>query len=325
MEKINKDIKEGTIRSCYLLYGAEDYLKRQYCEKIVHALVEQEDTMNYNLFSGAGISVQEVTEIGTTLPFFAENRVIVIENSGFFKKMPEGLDEKLLAFPESTHVIFVEKEVDKRNRLYKCITKNGYACQMDTPTEAMLVAWIRGLCKAEGKRISDTTIYYFVEHMGSDMLLLRNELEKLFCYQLEAEEITTEDVKNICVTQATDKIFAMLDAIGSRNQKKALLLYHDLLALREPAMRILYWITRHIRILLEISALSEDGKSSKEMVAACKIQPFTVKKYIAQAKGFSYEQLRAMLEQCQQTDQNVKTGRIQDVVGVELLIVGFSE
>lgn len=325
MKTINQDIEKNEIKQFYLLFGTEDYLKRQYRDKLAKAMVDTEDTMNYNYFEGNNFQLQAVLDIGETLPFFAEERVLVMENSGLFKKTPEEIEKRLEQFPDSTHVIFVEKEVDKRSRLYKWIGKHGYASEMNTPDEKMLITWVKGLCRAEGKQIEDSVIFYFVEHMGTDMLLLKNEMEKLFCYCYDSEKITLEDIREVCVSQASDKMFEMLDAIGVHNQDKALLLYHDLLALREPAMRVLYMLTRHFHILMQISVLMSEGKDNKTMAAACGIPPFSVKKYAAQAGKYSYERLKSMVEKCQATDQGIKTGMVQDVVGVELLIVEFSQ
>ena len=324
MKSINQDIENKQLKHFYLLFGAEDYLKKQYRDKLVDALVTKEDTMNYGYFEGNGISVQAVLDLGITLPFFSEARVIVIENSGWLKKCPEGVEEKIKELPDTTYIIFVEKEVDKRNRLYKWIDKNGYASEMNTPDEKMLITWVKGLCKAEGKQIADETIYYLVEHMGMDMLLLKNEIDKLFGYVGSREQIVVQDVREVCVGQASDKMFEMLDAIGNRDQKRALLLYRDLLALREPAMRILYMLTRHYHILMQISVFAGEGKDLKKIASLCGIPPFSVKKYMAQARQYSYEQCKNMVEKCQQTDQGIKTGTVSDVVGVELLIVEFS-
>lgn len=325
MKNINKDIERNELKQFYLLYGAEDYLKVQYRDKLINALVDPNDNMNYNYYEGNHLNVQEVLDIGETLPFFADHRIIVIENSGLFKKCPEDFEKKLEHFPESTHLIFVEKEVDKRSRLYKWIGKSGYVSEMNTPDEKMLLTWVKGLCRAEGKQIEDTAIFYFVEHMGMDMMLLKNELEKVFCYCYEQNMITIEDIRQVCISQATDKMFDMLDAIGNHNKDKALSLYHDLLALREPAMRILHMLTRHFHILMQVRALSDSGNDNKTIASLCSIPPFSVKRYAAQASKYSYKQLKRIVEQCQITDQGVKTGCVQDIVGVELLIVEFSD
>lgn len=324
MKQMNQDIERNELKQFYLLFGEEDYLKRQYRDKLVEALVNPEDNMNLNYFDGNKMNLQNVLDIGDTLPFFADHRVLVLENTGFMKKTPENLEKRLAAFPGSTHLIFVEKEVDKRSRLYKWIGTNGYVSELNTPDEKMLLSWVRGLCRKEGRQMEDAAIYYFVEHMGTDMLLLKNELEKLCSYCGERTQITIDDMQAVCVNQAMDKMFEMLDAIGSHNRDKALLLYHDLLALKEPAMRVLYMLTRHFHILMQIAALSTEGKDNKTMAAVCKIPPFSVKKYAAQAGRYSYHNLKKMLEKCQETDQGIKTGKITDTVGVELLIVEFS-
>lgn len=325
METINKNIANDEYKNVYLLFGEEGYLKKQYRDKLRDALSDKEDTMNYHYFEGNKTNALEVVDLGNTMPFFAERRVIVIENSGWLKKAPEGIEKKLEEFPDTTYVIFVENDVDKRNRLYKWIVKTGYASEMKTPTGSMLVKWVDKQCRNREKTMEKETAKYLVTHMGSDMLMLHNELEKLFAYCADRPDITLEDVQMVCVSQAVDKLYKMIDAIGEKKQDTALLLYHDLLVLREPAMRILFNLTNHFKSLMELSAMPDKGYQYKELASLCGIPEFNVKKNKNQASRYTYEELRSMVELCQQTDQNIKTGRVQDIVGVELLIVEFSK
>ena len=103
MKKIMQDIKENNFERFYLLYGSEDYLKHQYRDKLIKALVDAEDNMNYSYFEGKKINVSEMLDIGDTLPFFADNRVIVVENSGLFKKTPEGFEKRLENLPRCAY------------------------------------------------------------------------------------------------------------------------------------------------------------------------------------------------------------------------------
>lgn len=325
MEVINKQIANSEFNNVYLLFGEEGYLKKQYRDKIRDALIDKDDTMNYHYFEGNKINAVELSDLGDTMPFFSDRRVIVVENSGWLKKAPEDIDKRLEAFPDTTYVIFVENEVDKRNRLYKWIVKNGYAAEMKTPAGSMLVKWVDKQCKLEEKHMEKETIKYLVTHMGSDMLLLRNELDKLFAYCGDREDITLEDVQAVCISQAVDKLYKMIDAIGEKKQETALSLYHDLLVLREPAMRILFNLTNHFKSLMELSVMPDKGYQYKEIASLCGIPEFNVKKNKIQSEKYTYHQLRDMVELCQMTDQNIKTGKVQDVVGVELLIVAFSK
>ena len=49
MKVINEHIKSGEYSSTYLIYGEEDYLKRQYKDKLKQAIIV-EDTMNYSYY-----------------------------------------------------------------------------------------------------------------------------------------------------------------------------------------------------------------------------------------------------------------------------------
>ena len=46
MKTIDNDIKTGQFKQIYLLYGEEQYLIRQYRDKLKHALAADDDTMN---------------------------------------------------------------------------------------------------------------------------------------------------------------------------------------------------------------------------------------------------------------------------------------
>ena len=93
MKSLNEDIKSGQFKKVYLLYGEETYLKRQYRDRMTKAMIPDGDTINYAYFEGKGIRPGELIDLAETMPFFAERRLIVVENSGFFKNaVPELAD-----------------------------------------------------------------------------------------------------------------------------------------------------------------------------------------------------------------------------------------
>ena len=129
MKTIDNDIKMNKIKRAYLLYGEERYLIRQYRDKIKNALVSSDDTMNFSVYEGADINQKEIIDLAETLPFFADRRLILIEDSGIFKKGGEDLAEYLPTAPETTCFVFVENEVDKRSKIYKALGQIGAAVE----------------------------------------------------------------------------------------------------------------------------------------------------------------------------------------------------
>lgn len=69
-----------------------------------------------------------------------ERRVILIENSGFFKNACDELAEYLAQPAASTYFVFVEEEVDKRSRMYKAVKNAGKIVEFATQTEELLRA-----------------------------------------------------------------------------------------------------------------------------------------------------------------------------------------
>lgn len=324
MKTIDNDIKMGQLKNVYLLYGTEDYLKRQYRDKLKHALVEPDDTMNFSAYEGKDINPKELIDLSETLPFFKEKRMILVENSGFFKNSCDDLAEYMSQVPESTCFVFVEEEVDKRSKLFKAATRAGSAVEFETPKEDMLVRWILGRIQREGKKITQSVMQLFLSKTGSDMENIDKELEKLICYTLDKTEISAADVEAICTGQTENKIFEMIDAISAKNQKKALDLYYDLLALKEAPMRILFLIARQFQNLLLIKSMSAKGYPAVSIAKTAGMPSFAVQKNLRQAGAFKINQLKEAIEDCGQAEEDVKTGRMADQLAVELLIVKYS-
>lgn len=321
MQRINEDIKTGNFSQVYLLYGKEAYLRKQYKDKLSAALLGDGDAMNLHYFEGKDISVGEIIDLAETMPFFADRRTIVIENSGLFKSGGDQLAEYMGQIAPTTCFVFVEQEVDKRSKMYKAVQNQGHLSAFEEQDETTLKRWIASILKKENKKISENTANYLLSKTGTDMDNIRMELEKLVCYCLDREVITAEDIDAICTNRVTSHIFDMLDAISEGKQKKALDLYYELLALKEPPMRILFLIARQCNMLLQVKELKAKGFDNKRIGEKLKIPSFAAGKNVSQATRFKVDDLKHAVQQCVEAEEAVKTGRMNDVMSVEVLIM----
>lgn len=325
MKTIDEDIRRGQFKQVYLLYGTEGYLKKQYRDKLAAALADAGDTMNFTRFEGKNSSPKEMIDLAETLPFFAERRVILVEDSGFFKTACDDLAEYLAEPAPTAYFIFVEEEIDKRSKLYKAVKKAGSVVEFSAQSEELLTRWILSRLKKENKNITASVLQLFLSRTGTDMGNIDRELEKLLCYTLERDVITAEDVTAVTTEQAANKIFDMVNAIAEHRQKRALDFYYDLLALKEPPMRILYLITRQFQILMNVRDMSAKGMDASSIAKYAGIPPFAVKRNVSQARGFSAAQLKQALREGAELEEAVKTGRLEDRLAVELFIMKYSQ
>ena len=324
MQKLLQDIKNKEYSQIYLLYGEEAYLRKQYRDKLKEALIDVDDTMNHHYFEGKDTKIEEIIALAETLPFFADKRVIVIENSGWFQKGGDKMAEYLPQIPDTTYLMFVETQIDKRSKLYKAAKSKGRIAEFAPQDEQTLKRWILGMLKKEGKNITAADLEFLLERIGTEMSRIKTEMEKLLCYTMDKSEISRQDIEEICVKRVQNQIFDMINAIADRNQKRALDLYYDLLTLKEPPMRILALIGRQFNLLLQVKELRKKGYSPQVISEKTGLQGFLVGKYAKQAERFKTKELREALEACVDADENVKTGKMNDVMSVEILICRYS-
>ena len=323
MKTLNDNIKKGEYQKVYLIYGEEEYLKKQYKDRMKQAIIG-DDTINYSYFEGDNTKPEDVITICETIPFFSERRLVIVSDSGYFKTANDKMADYIKELPDYLILIFIEKDVDKRNKVYKAVSSNGYVCEMQYQTTATLKRWIAGMMASNDYKISEAACELLLDKTGASMELIRNEIDKLISYCSDKKMVMPQDVEAVCSTQTVSHIFDMLEAVANKNKEKALSLYYDLLTLKEPPMRILYLIVRQFNGILQAKELAARGLSSKEIASAIKVAPFVAGKYLSQAKYFTTDTVKDILNECADIEERVKQGRLQDKLGVELIIIKYS-
>ncbi len=370
MQKLNQDLKKKEFEQIYLLYGDEPFLLSSYKKRLKAAIVG-DDEMNSSYYEGKNPDLSAIRSMAETMPFFAERRLIILENSGLMKNASEGWTEFLDQLPEFTSVIFVEPEVDKRNKMFKKVRERGYAAELNRQKDAELKRWILGLAGRESMKMTADALELFLQKTGDSMENIRMELEKLIAYcqgkegikredveagmkmtadalelflqktgdsmeniRMELEKliaycqgkegIKREDVEAVCTEQTANRIFEMIEAVAVGNEKKALELYYDLLALKESSMRILFLIARQFNQLMIVKEMAANGAGKDAIASALKLRPFIAGKLMNQARTFTKEQVREYVELCVQSEEDVKKGNLNEKMAVELVIVKIS-
>lgn len=323
MKTLNEHIKKGEYKKVYLIYGEEEYLKRQYHDRLKAAIIG-DDTINYSYYEGESTKAEDIIAMCETMPFFSERRMVVVSDSSFFKNANDKLADYIKSLPDYIVLIFIEKKIDKRNKVYKAVSSNGYVCEMAYQTPAMLKKWIAGMLAKENYKVAEAACDLLLEKTGANMELIKNEVNKLISYCKGRTAVLPEDVEAVCSTLTTSRIFEMIEALACKNRDKALNLYYDLLELKEAPTLILYLIIRQFNGILQAKDYAARGMTSREVAAQMGIQPFIAGKYLSQAKNFTAAAIKEILKECAMTDESIKQGRLQEKLGVEMIIIKYS-
>lgn len=93
--KLVAELKEEGVRPVYLICGRETYLQ----ERLISAIAEtwlKEEPSEFNSWKEDGIrlSAGQAADLANQMPFFAEKKLLIIENPGFISCRKEGGEEK---------------------------------------------------------------------------------------------------------------------------------------------------------------------------------------------------------------------------------------
>jgi len=322
-KKLNEDISNALTSGLYLIYGDEGYLISQNKERLVRAAIEKCSDMNFSSFSGGDINWKELTDAADTMPFFSDKRVIFVADSGAFKgkKAPDYLIDYFDRPLDTLIMIFVESEVDKRNKFYKAISKNGIEINCVTQPVERLVKWCMKKFKDNNKAVSPNVCEYFVEKVGTSMFLLENEIEKLVSYTSGKDEISIKDIDVLCTNTLKSRPFEMADAISRRDLKAAMDIYRELLSLKEAPEKIMAIISNELNKLTIVKDALAAGKTNDMIAKDAGINPYFVKKYITLSDKYPLKRIAGDIEFCVDMTYRVRSGLMDSIVGLESVIV----
>lgn len=320
MKELNQGLQTGELHHLYLLYGDEDYLKNYYKKSIEKVTFPEVNAMNTHYFEGKDIGEEELRNAILTLPFLASYRLVIIENSEFFQKSSDTILQMIKDKPETTRLIFIEEKVDKRNKLYKFLQKEGKVVELGFQSEEMILRWLVKRLGDEGIKITKDATEELILRAGPSLSQIEQEVEKLTSFCIEKKMVQKTDVESLVPLKIENKIFDMIGDLCSKRIGQTIAKYRDLLQLKEPPIRILSLIARQFKQMRLIKEMEKDYKSSIEIKEILGLAPWQVKKLQGMSRRFSLNQLQEILEKILDLDVAIKTGKIEEALGLEVLL-----
>ena len=89
-------------------------------------------------------------------------------------------------------------------------------------------------------------------------------------------------------------------------------------------MRILFLLAKQFRQLLLTKQLFAEGASQNEVASRLGVPSFVVRNIASCARSYEVRELEEAVKDFVDAEEAVKTGRLGDVLSVELLIVKYS-
>ncbi len=324
----------------YIFYGEDEFSRSEALAHLRGQMAGGDPAMaelNTSILDGAKLTVDELRHTCDAMPFMADRRLVIVRGllgrltSGRKgkKEITEQLSEYLPSLPETTRLFFVEEGDLKAShpilKLAKSMGKaqGAYVRHFKLPQDRELPAWVRRRAADKGGDLSTEAVTLLVTLVGADLRLLDQEIEKLMLYA-DGRQVTTDDVRALVSRARETSIFDLVDCVGRREPERALRLLHHMLEEGAAPLYLLTMLARQVRILIQVTELREQGLSPREMAKRLKLHPYVVEKGLAQARRFEMAQLEAAHRRVVQTDWAIKTGEMEDVLALEMLVVALT-
>lgn len=320
----------------YFLYGEERYSIDKAIQIARESLDPNFRDLNFTVIdSEYEQDVDKIVSCCESIPFMDSKRVIVVKNSDLFQNTSKNYSkneiEKIrnyLEFPcQTTTVIFLPSQVDKRNELYKFANKKYDFYQSDRLDRKKFSSWVMERFKSRKISIDNNSREYFVEKSGylfrdSQITLLdvENEIEKICLNSYNSGTITIIDIDKASSKVNDNDIFKFIDYIFAGESKNVYFMMKNIIDSQKSPLLLFSLISRHISTLIKIHILRKNGIAQDSISKMLSMHPFVVKKCTSQLKNHSYSSLIDLYNLCSDMDYRIKKGQIRDDLGLEVMI-----
>ena len=310
----------------YLIHGNDTYRSREKLREIINA---------YRNVNRIGLSffevdleeerLEDVEHILESSSLFPEKKLLVLKSASVNKEFGQHFSDSTrmnsLASSKDEIIIFFERQLaPPTNPLFVWVKEFATVQRCDTPRGAERKTWVRRYVETKGRTIEPKALESFLGSTDSlDTWGMKNELDKIIHYGV-GPFITEDDVALFLRSSLDVKIFTVLDALGERNRKSALASLEHLLSEGESEIYILTMIVYGFRNLLRVKSLEATRVSPFLMGKKLKLHPYVFRKTMAQARRFSLEELKKIYQKLARIDLEIKVGRIEPRLALEMLV-----
>ncbi len=294
----------------YLLYGTNNYLiKEKINEIIADNLIDSDSISKYSFEN----TIEEIIDDITSLPLFSDKKLVIVEDFTFdnTKELEQYLEKEN---EQVVLVIIINSEtIDKRRKLFKSI-KNVFEYNK---ADAFNIA----KKMFEDYKISDNTIRLLINRVGNSIDNLKNEIDKLKLYKIEEKEIKEEDILTT-IKYISDDIFYFIDNVVNKNNEVVFEIYEEMLKKKTDPSGIIVLLANQIRLMYQVKKLVNQYNVDS-IAEILEVHPYRVKLAVEKSKMYSSEVLLSLLEKLANLDIDIKSGKVEPEIGIELFLLGI--
>lgn len=239
-DDFKKNLASNKLYNIYLLYGEEKMLVSHFTNQLIKKVAPTESEFNFHIFDNNS-DISDISVAVNVMPFMSEYNVVKIVDFNFDKLNTDefnSVKEILKSIPDTTVVVITMPTLDENQatakktddakkgkkpftKLREFVDKNGVCVNFEHRTELKLEKTLCKWAKDAGCKMSELTASKLINYIGTDLISLHSEVEKLTAYA-NGEEINEQMIEMLVNKNLEAKIFSLFDDIMSGKSDKAM-------------------------------------------------------------------------------------------------------
>lgn len=288
--------------------------------RVVDAFLQKHGDMALERLDAEEVSADRIREALESMPFLAEQKMVVIKNPTANKQFGEVAETILSTLPESTVAVLVEPKLDKRTALYKFLKRQEHFIDCVELDQRQLQQWVVGAATEQGARITIQDAAYLIERVGTGQQLLANEVEKLSLFN---PDITRDTITQLTERTPSSTIFELIDAAFAGNAKKALELYDEQRQLRVEPQQLMAMIGWQLHVLATVKMAGD--RDAGVVAKEARLNPYVVRKSQGLARRVTIATLKQRIAVTLELDVRLKSENIDADQALQNHIIFLSE
>ena len=307
------EVRENRLRPGYVLLGDEIFLYERCRRAVIDTLVPA-DLRDFCLsdLDLAETNIFEALDRARTPSLMAPFQVFFIRGlkalytRGAKKEEFAAIEEYFRSHNPQSLILFIadhiripsdprRMDMEHKNRYERIRETLGDWCgivELARADEADALRWITAESERSGVRFDTDAARELADALGSDMMLIASEWNKLVLYAGEKRQVTLGDVETMVLAAKQRSLYELTDAISAKDTPRALELLQGLLNAsdggEDSAIGHLYMLARTFRQMLVI--LEKNVRDSRAIWQALwqgfRMPPFAADDLIRQARRY---------------------------------------
>lgn len=317
-------LQKGEVASIYFICG-ESFPRQRFVKTLMQYVIGDDvNAFNFEQIDGKVARAADIIAMARTMPMLGGKRLVRVDDAHELKA--ETLNE-LLGYIEDpapfSVLLFVGDKADMRLKFFSALKKNkGVVHRYDPLKERQASAWVSEEARMRKIKLSAGVANAIADAVGTDMGQLSSSIEQLDLY-CGGKAISLDAVESLLAQTRHRSIFELTNAVGRGELRKALLIIHQMHQAKEPALRILAMLARHLRQLSSAHECVERGDNEKKIAETIGVHPFFVKDLVQQAKRFERKRLIKMHQALYGVDKMLKSSKLNGSIVMDRLVISL--